>query len=104
MRQWMGAALLAGCATVGPAPGPVVTRVSQEARVCLDGGRLRAGDEVHFVRRTCRPLSPKSSAVTCSAEPVDGGEVMRVDDRGCAVVQLGRDSQVRAGDELVASQ
>jgi hypothetical protein len=103
MKKWMVLVITvaAGCGTTQSlAPGPSVTRVEQELQVCLDSGRMTAGEQVQFVRRSCRPINAKNTTLVCSESSVETGEVVRnIDDR-CSLVRVNRGGELRPGDQL----
>lgn len=100
--MWLG--LLAGCATAPlPRAGATVVRVTREVQLSLEGAPPHPGDHGTLTRRVCKPLTPKTTAMTCVEQEVDAAEVVRVLDDGRAVVRLAGDADVRAGDRWLAA-
>lgn len=98
--KWLLCLLVAGCATeTAERPGPVVSEVVHEVRVCLDGGTLREGSRVTFSRRVCRG-NPKHVALDCRYAPIGTGQVVRVLDQRCALVEIADDGDVHSGDQV----
>ena len=98
-------ALLAGCAAQSGArvETSVVSATTHELRVCGDVRAFHAGAAVRFLRRQCRPLSPKLVALRCDDEEVARGEVVRAVDDACVLVRVAADRDVHPDDrpELV---
>ena len=100
------ALFLSGCAGVQPtARGPVISQLDRDTLICFSqpSGALLEGEEVRFSRSVSRPLNPKSTVLTTHLEPVGTGRIARVLDECCSIVQLPFDSDVRPGDEIVAT-
>ena len=98
--RWLFCLLVAGCATEMPArPGPVVTEVGWQVRVCVDSGALREGSRVTFTRAACRE-TPKHMSKECVDIESGTGKVVRVLDERCALVEVSPDVDVRSGDKV----
>jgi hypothetical protein len=96
--------ILGGCAAATPAPrGPVVASVEREVRVCVDTGAPRAGEEIHFQRRVCRPASPKIAHQICTLEPSGSGRVLQTLDTHCAVVSVPAGGEPDRGDLIACA-
>jgi hypothetical protein len=97
-NRLLGLVFIAGCtASAASVQRPTIVSIRDEVQICLDGGGLRVGQPVRFLRSVCKPLNAKSSVVHCTPEPIADGEIVRVEGDRCAEVR------VRAGTTLETS-